>query len=90
MRIKPGDRVRVIGSESDIESHLIGKIGTAVGPIEVWHSTVCVAFDEYIDGHDLAGRCKDGYGWVCNMTDLERIAINNKGEDLLKMFECDA
>lgn len=86
MEFKVGDRVRVV--ENEIYPWLEGKAATVVMlPANNFHSSVGVRFDlPFPEGHDLDGHCKDGYGWYLSPKILER-CLNNKAEDLLKMFE---
>ena len=40
----------------------VNKVGTV---IDITHNgrLIGVEFDEYINGHDCGGKCKNGYGW---------------------------
>ena len=56
---------RVIGVRGyDGNNKIIGITGTIIGvDIDGLYS---VAFDEYIQGHQLEGRCDEGHGWHVN------------------------
>lgn len=85
MEFKVGDRVRVV--ENGIYPGLEGKTATVIVPIDDFCDDLGVKFDlPFPEGHNLGGCCEDGYGWYLPPKILER-CLNNKAEDLLKMFE---
>lgn len=68
-----GDRVVAI-AEHDDNTSIIGVAGTILA-IEGYR-TYAVEYDELISkGHDLRGKCKNGYGWF---TDGECLELLNE------------
>lgn len=67
--MKVGDRVKYDMLDTGKE-----ELGTIVGIRE--EGSIAVRFDNDVDGHDLDPpyRCKIGYGWYCDETDLKLIS----------------
>ena len=57
---KVGDRVVIIQDTRRPLESFVGFKGTVNFVEEDW---IGVAFDKYVNGHDLLGDCKKGYGW---------------------------
>lgn len=74
LEFKVGDRVKMVRGEC-FGSRVVGKVGTIKKCMG--KNCIAVAFDENVNGHDLGGICKFGYGWFCNPKNLERVT-NNK------------
>ena len=74
-KFEVGDRVVAI-AEHDDNTSIIGVAGTVLA-VESY-GTYAVEYDERIsNGHDLNGKCKDGYGWF---TDGECLELLNEIE----------
>ena len=67
-RFFAGDRVVAI-SGSDGNLNIVGKIGTVIYDKDP--TKPGVEYDEYIGGHDLGGKCREGHGWYTYTNDLE-------------------
>ena len=71
-KFKVGDRIQCLSK--DTRRYL--KTGTVVVPGIV---NAGVEFDEYVNGHSLEGRCKDGHGWYVEHHNLD-IILSTKPE----------
>lgn len=67
--IEVGARVRAI-AEVDDNVYVLGKAGTVIADD---YGIFGVEFDERVGGHDLLGKCVEGYGWWCRPEKLEVI-----------------
>lgn len=76
MKFKVGDRVKVVKGDC-FGSRVLGKVGTVKKCMG--ENCIAVVFDENVNGHDLEGICKFGYGWFCNPKNLECIT-NSKNK----------
>lgn len=70
MKFKVGDRVKVVRGEG-FDSRVLGEIGTIKECMG--ENSIAIVFDNNVNGHDLGGICKFGYGWLCSPKNLERI-----------------
>lgn len=72
---KIGDRVRCV--ESFANADTVGELGTIVAKGNT-QGMYGVAFDKYIHGHSLDGKCTSGYGWWIPEDMLEKVRNDSK------------
>lgn len=79
-----GDRVVCVKHEL-ISNYMVGRHGRVIGMLRE-AGAVCVEFDEsIIDGHDCAGRGKNGHCWYCRPETLIHETTIRRKEEM-----CDA
>ena len=67
-----GDRVICISDNpSGNDMIYAGYLGTVVD-VKTYNpsSTIGIAWDDFIDGHDLGGNAEDGRGWYINTSEI--------------------
>ncbi|OME54075.1 hypothetical protein BSK59_15960 [Paenibacillus odorifer] len=68
-KFKVGDRVVVTNSQDLAKKGMVGKI-----VVEHDHNNMFgVEFDEYMSGHSILGKCKNGHGWNVYGKNIELI-----------------
>lgn len=72
---KIGDRVRCV--ESFANADTVGELGTVVAKGDD-PAMKGVAFDKFIHGHSLDGKCTAGYGWWIPEDMLEKVHNDSK------------
>lgn len=86
MDFNVGDRVMCVVDHPENNTHIYaGCTGTIV--TEPRGNRCGVRWDKYIHGHELDGRCENGYGWYIDFCDIAPEAdFEAATEDELKYF----
>lgn len=90
---KVGDRVRCVRVGRYDKQTILNKVGTI--KVVDGDNSIGVAFDADIDGHSLAGRCKNHHGyWLASnqlekCTDTSKVIIYVQGRTTTAKLLCD-
>lgn len=78
-----GDRVRCIVDFPDDNSYItVGSMGT-VCDVDNFSDSICVDWDDDVNGHSCQSMAKQSHGWNVSPKDLELVDGDNEP------FECD-
>ena len=89
---KVGDRVRCVRVGKYDKQELLNEVGT-IKVTDEDGTSIGVAFDADVDGHSLAGMCKNNHGWWVSSNQLERcidkVIIYAQGRTVTAKLLCD-